>query len=118
MAKRILIADDDPSSREMLVEFARTRGYDVVAVDDGPAILNSVYNDHIDLIITDLMMPNMSGASATDILKMQDITPPVIALTALTPNETVVVEDVFVKIFHKPCHFVELFDYVESLIGK
>jgi DNA-binding response OmpR family regulator len=118
MAKRILIADDDAMTREMLSEIARSRGYEVISVNDGTEILNVVYNDHIDVIITDLMMANLSGASASGIMKMQDITTPLIALTALTPEETLNVEDIFVKIFHKPCNFLELFDYVDALIGK
>ena len=118
MPKRILIAEDDLLTRQMLTSFAEMHGYDVIAVSDGVDILNFADDEKFDLIITDLMMANLSGASATEILKTQGDTTPVVALTALSPQEINIVQDDFIKIFYKPCDFGELFEYVESLIGK
>ena len=118
MSKRILIAEDDVVTREMLSTFAEMHGYDVIAVSDGVDLLNLAADEKFDLIITDMMMANLSGASATEMLRTQGDTTPVIALTALTPEEVSPVLGDFVKIYYKPCNFDELFDYVESLIGK
>jgi CheY-like chemotaxis protein len=118
MAKRILIAEDDPASRELIFIHARTHGYEVVAINDGVELLTIFANERFDLIITDLLMPNLNGASATEIMKMQGNKVPVIALTALSPKDAFIVQDKFTKIFHKPCDYKVLFEYVESLIGK
>jgi len=118
MAKRILIAEDDPGNREIITTFARNNGYEVVVVIDGIELLTVAANEKFDLIITDLMMANLNGASATEIMKMQGNTTPVIALTALSPKEVHLVKDKFTKIYHKPCNYKDLFEYVESLIGK
>jgi DNA-binding response OmpR family regulator len=118
MAKRILIAEDDPASRELIFVHARNQGYDVVAINDGVELLTIFANERFDLIITDLLMPNLNGVSAAEIMKMQGNTVPVIALTALFPEETLFVQHKFTKIFHKPCDYKVLFEYVESLIGK
>jgi DNA-binding response OmpR family regulator len=118
MAKRILIAEDDPGSRELITIYANFHGYEVVAVTDGVDLLATSVNEQFDIIITDLKMDNLDGASATEIMKMQGNTVPVIALTALSPKDTHLVEDKFDNIFYKPCNYKELFVYVESLIGK
>ena len=118
MAKRILIAEDDPASRELIFVHARNQGYEVVAINDGVELLTVSANERFDLIITDLMMPNLNGVSATEIMNMLGNKTPVIALTALSPDDTHLFQDKFTKIFHKPCDYRELFEYVESLIGK
>ena len=116
--KRILVADDDPSHREIITKFAKLKGYDVVVVTDGIDLLKTSTTERFDLVITDLFMPDMDGASATEIMKLQGNTVPVIALTALSPKDINLVQYTFTKIFHKPCDYNELFEYVESLIGK
>jgi two-component system response regulator GlrR len=118
MPKRILIAEDDPGSRELITIHAKTHGYEVVAVTDGVDLLTTSSNERFDLIITDVKMDNLDGASATEVMKMQGNTTPVIALTGLSPHEMSLVQDKFTKIYHKPCDYKELFEYVESLIGK
>jgi len=118
MAKRILIAEDDPGSRDIITIYARNQGYEVVTVNDGVDLLTTSANEKFDLIITDLMMTNLDGASATEIMKMQGNTVPVIAVTALSSDDIHLVQDKFNKIYHKPCNYKDLFEYVESLIGK
>jgi CheY-like chemotaxis protein len=118
MPKRILIAEDNQEHREIITTFAKNQGYDVVAVIDGIDLLTASSNERFDLIITDLKMNNLDGASATEVMKMQGNTVPVIALTALSPNEINLVHDKFTKIYHKPCNYIDMFKYIESLIGK
>jgi CheY-like chemotaxis protein len=118
MPKRILIAEDNQGSRELITIHARSHGYEVVAVTDGVDLLTASAKEQFDLIITDLKMDNLDGASATEIIKMQSNTVPIIALTAISLKEMHLVEDKFTKIFHKPTNYKDLFEYVESLIGK
>jgi DNA-binding response OmpR family regulator len=118
MSKRILIAEDEPAARELMAALAKIQGYDVIAVDNGVDLLTVASEERFDVVITDLMMADLDGASAAEIMKMQGNTAPVIALTGLSEEELSLVKDKFTKIYHKPCNFKELFDYVESLVGK
>lgn len=58
---RILIADDEPASREALEEMLTRWGHDVVAVSDGNEALKKAFESPPDVIISDLVMPNMDG---------------------------------------------------------
>jgi DNA-binding response OmpR family regulator len=116
--KRILIADDDHEVLQLLSIMAIKEGYVVSGVKDGIDLLSTFEKEKFDLIITDLLMVNLNGASAIEILKMQGSTVPVVALTGRTHQETQYVEDKFVKVFRKPCNFKELFKYVNSVIGS
>jgi DNA-binding response OmpR family regulator len=118
MAKRILIAEDDDGSREIITIRAQNKGYEVVAVTNGFDLLAMAAKEKFDLVITDLLMPDLDGTSATEIMKLQRDKTPILALTALSPNDVLPVHATFTKIFHKPCNYNDLFEYVESLIGK
>src|SRR6185369_6230361 len=118
MSKRILIAYDDQTTRDVLAKLATLKGYEVTAVTNGVDLVSVADAEKFDVVITDLMMANMDGASATIFMKMQGNTTPVIALTGLPAQKMHRVQDSFTRIFHKPVNIRELFEYVESLIGK
>jgi CheY-like chemotaxis protein len=118
MPKRILIAEDDPETRAALQHIAIRFGYEVICAADGVDLLTMVAGQKFDAIITDLKMPNLNGASAAEIMKMQGNRTPVIALTALDPRDMSLVQDKFTRIFHKPCDVAELFSYLKSLIEE
>jgi len=117
-AKRILFAEDQISTREALTKLATMRGYEVVAVTNGVDLLAVAKDQQFDLVITDLVMPDMNGATATEIMKLQGSTTPVIALTGLSHQDIHLVQTEFTKIFHKPINVDKLFEYIESLLGK
>jgi CheY-like chemotaxis protein len=58
---RILIADDNPDVRELLVALFRLRGHDPAAFADGPALLDELRAHPADLCLIDWMMPGMDG---------------------------------------------------------
>lgn len=118
LPKRILIAEDDPAQGEIFAKFAMLKGYDVVVVNDGVDLLKVAAAERFDLIVTDLSMPDLDGASATEIMKLQDNATPVIALTAHSPYELQLVQNTFTKIFYKPCDYNDLFGYVELLLKQ
>ena len=57
----ILVVDDDPIIRDVLVEALQDEGYDVVACRDGQEALESLAEWVPDLILLDLMMPRVDG---------------------------------------------------------
>jgi two-component system, chemotaxis family, chemotaxis protein CheY len=61
MGKRILTVDDSRTMREMVALTLRGAGFDVVQADDGINALKTLETNVVDMIITDLNMPNMDG---------------------------------------------------------
>lgn len=116
MPKKILIADDQVATTEALAKFARMRGYDVVSVTNGVDLLTIVAKQKFDIVITDLIMPDLNGVSAAEIMKLQGSTIPVIALTGLAPQDIEHIQDSFTRIYHKPVNASELFNYLDSLL--
>ena len=58
---RILLAEDDTSMREYLARALERVGYDVVAVDCGTKALPLLETEKFDLLLTDIVMPEMDG---------------------------------------------------------
>ncbi len=80
MAK-LLIVDDEVKIRDMIRKYALFEGYEVEEAEDGMAAVERCRTQDFDLIIMDVMMPNLDGFSACKgIQKMKNI--PVIMLSA------------------------------------
>jgi CheY-like chemotaxis protein len=78
--KKILLVDDEPIVIDICTIILKSAGYDVVSCQNGQEAIQ-YYRDHwknIDLVILDMVMPEMSGTTAYR--KMRDINPNVIAL--------------------------------------
>jgi CheY-like chemotaxis protein len=80
---RLLIIDDDPSILSLLEMFLKNNDYDVVCVTSGLDALKRIESDKngFDLIITDLVMPEISGIGLISILKREHPEIPIIAVT-------------------------------------
>lgn len=80
----ILIVDDEHPNLKLLMDMIVSLGYTVIAVDNGQAALEVIHEQEIDLVILDLMMPNLSGFDVCQQLRKEfdlfDL--PVIVLTA------------------------------------
>lgn len=61
MTKCILIVDDSETVRQVLQMTLVNAGFDVVAAEDGVDALNKLSDAQVDMLITDLNMPNMDG---------------------------------------------------------
>ena len=78
---RILIADDEPDIIQLIKRYAQREGYDVTSVDDGSKAVEECRNKDFDIIIMDVMMPDMDGFTACKkIREIKDI--PVLMLSA------------------------------------
>ena len=58
---RILVVDDEPSITEFVSYNLRKEGYDVMVAADGATALELITNQNFDLVIMDVMLPNMDG---------------------------------------------------------
>ena len=86
--KKILIVDDDADIIELVVNRLRKNNYEVISSNDGQEGFKKAVEFHPDLIIMDIMMPNLSGGEAVKLLKSNTATHqiPVLFFTALAAN--------------------------------
>ncbi|MFQ3581344.1 MAG: response regulator [Chloracidobacterium sp.] len=61
MSAKVLIAEDDPASRTLLQIWLRRDGYEITSVDNGKAALEAARQIRPDLVLSDVMMPEMDG---------------------------------------------------------
>ncbi len=78
----ILVVEDEDSLREALKLNLELEGYDVTATDDGPSVLKLVKNEYFDLIILDIMLPEMDGITVCETIRMQHNDVPILFLSA------------------------------------
>jgi two-component system response regulator PilR (NtrC family) len=89
-AARVLVVDDERSMRELLSIVLRRDGYDVLIAEDGAAGLELLKRERVDILITDIRMPQMNGV---DLLReAKRIAPDIVSIvmTAFATTETAV----------------------------
>jgi two-component system OmpR family response regulator len=78
----ILVVEDDKHVRRLLEAVLKREGYDVVTAEDGVKALEVLDSQHIDLIILDIMMPNMDGYEFAKEVRDADSLVPILMATA------------------------------------
>ncbi|CAN5782384.1 response regulator transcription factor [soil metagenome] len=81
MSRTLLIVDDEPTLLETLADSFRQEGYRVVAASDGREALNQFRAEKPDLVMLDLMLPELSGVEVCRIIR-QESGVPILMLTA------------------------------------
>jgi len=84
---RILVVDDEPNIRDLLSTGLSFAGYSVRTVGNGAATISAVLEEEPDLIILDVMLPDMNGFSVTKRLRGAGFTAPILFLTAKDDTE-------------------------------
>ena len=82
MNTSILVMEDDVNIQELIVEFLKAEGYDVDYASDGLEGIQLFKKKEYDLVLLDIMMPNLDGYSVCKMIK-QTSNVPIIFLTAL-----------------------------------
>ena len=90
MKYRLLIVDDETDSRDALAELADRWGYEVQTASDGTEALRRAIEWHPDVILTDLVMPNMDGLWLLRALRAELPDCPVVLLTGRGTVQTAV----------------------------
>src|SRR4029079_6592591 len=83
----ILVVDDEPLVRDLLVQFLSLRGYRALGVKDGSEALSMVEQTPPDLILLDLFMPGMDGVEVLRQLRQREYTGGVIIITGSRDEE-------------------------------
>ncbi len=122
MKPRILLVDDEPSIVKMLAARLQANGYDIVSAEDGLKGLEVVKKERPDLIILDVVMPQLNGMQMKSELNKGEITAsiPVIFLSAKASTENKVEglrlwADDYVT---KPFDAEELLARVDSVLSR
>src|SRR5512135_732527 len=86
MAEKILIVDDDIDSLKLIGLMLQRQGYEISAASSGAQAFNKAFAEHPDLIILDVMMPDMDGYEICRRLRANPATQaiPIIMFTAKT----------------------------------
>lgn len=85
--KAILIVEDEPAPRELLVASLETVGYITYWAEDGIKALELLNAHDIDLIVSDIHMPNMDGLELLKRVRTNGDETPIIFVTGLDPND-------------------------------
>lgn len=116
--KKILIVDDEPIALKLLEQYLSLKGYDVTTALDGFIAIDKLEEHEFDLIISDVMMPNLSGLELLTISKEFHNKIPIIFVSVLDSWEIISkslelgVDDFIVK----PINFAELIMKIEKLL--
>lgn len=132
MPKNIIIVEDQEMIREILNETLTMNGYTVIEAANGQIALEKIVSADemgfpIDLLITDIKMPGMTGLELIDKLNSKNIFMPILAITGFSDKE------IIIKLLRKGCkdylekpfstetllkHVKELFDNEKSIRDK
>ena len=97
----LLIVDDEPEIANLLRDVFEDEGYRVLTASNGTAALSLLQRTPVALVVTDLMMPQLSGLELAQRLRSnpQTATIPLILMSAALPHE---VSDLFALVIKKP----------------
>ena len=118
----IIVVEDQKEVREMLFSLLQEKGHNVIVAEDGRRAIELLSIYKVDLMITDIVMPNIEGIEL--ILRLRQSNIPVISISGLS-KETVVAELMaslgIIGFLHKPFandDLIQIVDNVQERIDK
>ena len=117
---KILIVEDEKMLAEILSDTLSVRNFDVHLAYDGLHALEAIKKEPFDVIVSDVMMPNLDGYSLAKKLRNEGFNTPILFLTALSATEDVVkgFETGGNDFLKKPFAIDELIVRVKALAGR
>jgi DNA-binding NtrC family response regulator len=116
--KTILVIEDDPDVLSMIVKHLKHQSFDVVTAKDGMEGLKHLKAGGYDLVVTDIVMPYVSGTGLVTALKDSNPDIPVIAITGYGEEpEAVATEKKADLVLSKPVKMSELKDHIARLLS-
>jgi len=114
----LLIIEDDPNVLSMMVRYLAHLGYEIITAVDGMEGMKKLEQGGFDLVITDIVMPYLSGVGVVSALKSRAPEIPVIAMTGYGREpESAAAEQQADLVLSKPVKMVNLKQSIEKLLG-
>ena len=110
----VLVVDDEPAIREVIATLLEDEGYLVRHAKDGLEALDTINDDEIDLIVSDVVMPRLDGASLVRKLRRRGYVMPVVLMSAVYAD----VDLPGVRFVPKPFEIDRLLGTVASALGS
>lgn len=115
---RILLAEDDQAMRTYLARALQNAGYDVVAVDRGTDALPHLRHEHFDLLLSDIVMPEMDGIELAQRCAQLSPSTKVMFITGFAGVSLRAAREApHAKILSKPFHLRDLVIEVQRVFG-
>lgn len=120
---KVLVIDDEPTIRTEIREVLERRGYEVSEAENGRMGLQAVETLSPDIVITDILMPEMDGIELVQILQRRDVPPKTIVMSSGGADGYLDYLDYAKKfgactVIAKPMDLRELLGAVESLLAE
>jgi DNA-binding response OmpR family regulator len=117
MKKRLLIIEDDEPVLSMIQDYFEYFDFHIIAVSNGMEGLKMLESEQFDLVITDVVMPYVSGLGIIAVIKQKTPNLPVIAITGYGKKiEELAVEHQADVVLKKPFKMEKLKDHVMRLL--
>ncbi len=115
--KTILVVDDDPDVLSTVVKQLEYLGYDVITASDGMEGMKKLDEGEYDLVITDIVMPFISGVGVVTAVKEKMPHVPVIAMTGYGKEpEAAAMEKKADEVLAKPIKMAVLKETIDKFI--
>lgn len=120
--KTILIVDDEQDTLDFLSYVLPKRNYNVITVDNGFDALQTIREQHVDLVLSDIAMPDMDGYELYSQIRNFDDAIPIVMMTGFgyDPNHVLVKakKDGLHDIIFKPFEVDDLIHMIKKAMGK
>ena len=120
MATTVLLADDDNTSRRVFRRVLEYEGYNVIEAGDGESALEVLKNEHVDLLLTDIVMPGLDGIELLESARQLQPELRTIVMTGHKTTEAVIgaFRNKACDFLSKPFHVDELLEAVSSAMNR
>ena len=117
--KTILVIEDDLDVLSMIIKHLKLEGFEVIIATDGMEGLKKLETGHYDLVITDIVMPFVSGVGVVTALKEKRPQIPVIAITGFGKEpEAAAMEKKADLVLAKPVKMAVLKEHIDKMIER
>ena len=117
---KILLVEDEATLAVIVRDTLKLQGFEVITADNGEQGLQMFFRERPDVVVADVMMPNMDGFEMVRRIRNKDVSTPVLFLTALSETEDVVrgFEAGANDYRRKPFGMLELIVRIKALVSR
>ena len=116
----ILVVDDELLIRDLLYDFFSGQGWQISVAESGEKALNILHDKNIDLVLTDIKMPEMDGLTLTSHMKEKFPSIPVVVMTGYPSVDTAIqaIRSKVADYIVKPFNINQLYKVIEEQLKE